>query len=353
MAGKEILRSHSKDINQNRKLPRRKSPVGSTSSDSGSTGTGSESLWSFATRHRKGITSPDIEDINFDQGFGYDVSSYLTGKEQLDKLLGLWHIFVLVSTFCVIVFVFGVRFLFGSYIDFHLSGLPSYKVYLKFIKSPVSSHDYHFYSLTNEMCNIFLVANVMYIWCTVVYVTYFAHRNQFTLPCIALITSVVFIGEGVMVNIMYSPGVLRDYRTMQYLQRRLKEEYSVSGQNELSIVQDHISIWLQCCGIVDVHDFRNVSLRLQSKEVVQTPPSCCKGHVFKAGPEAVKACTKKGHEESIFYGGCIEPYLAWIQTLCRRYAVFSWIHLVDCVVHAWLYRSKIALNNHVVNVYFP
>ncbi|GFS17115.1 tetraspanin [Elysia marginata] len=246
-----------------------------------------------------------------------------------------------------IIFAFFVRFSFGSYISYQLQSLPGYDTYRKVTRDPRPEYDFHLYSRINELGDFIIAVNVLYIGCMVVYVTYFSHRNPLTLPGTATVTSLLFLLEGAFANILYNPGILRDEKTVGRLQTRLHTEYKVFSTNEFSVIQDHLSIWLQCCGIVDVYDFHNVTLNLQGKTSLQVPPSCCKRHVFEEGLTAVVECMKKGDEKSTHRRGCMDAYMDWIQDVCHAYVIYIWIHLIDCVIHAALYKRKIAFANQI------
>ncbi|KAK3786354.1 hypothetical protein RRG08_022976 [Elysia crispata] len=335
-----------RDINQNRKSRQL------AFNDSPTSGSSNYSSSSSSHRSRAEASLPlsyDPQGQDLLEGFGYNFRTYLSGKKWIDSALFAWHSIVLVTALFAFLFATFILFSFPSYIIYHLRGLPGYSTYRKVIQDPKPYYNFHFYSQVNILCSFFIVVNMLYIASAVVYMTYFTHRNALTLPALTLVTSVLFIMEGAFVNVLFNPDILRDDDNVRSLQEKLQREYRVSNKDEFSVTQDHISIWLKCCGIVDSFDFFNVSLQLQNSVSLQVPPSCCKRRVFEEGIAAVESCIRRGDEDSIYRDGCMDAYMEWIQTLCHAYVIYTWIHLIDCVIHAALYRNRLNFIEQVIS----
>ncbi|RUS70868.1 hypothetical protein EGW08_021368 [Elysia chlorotica] len=338
------------DRNQNRELAKFETMDSSISSVS-----------SFRSRSRSGSKTsltkhsffPNLHDdtLRHDlyKAYGYDYRTFLSGKKLTDTFLLAWHSVVLVTAIAVVILAVFIYFGFSTYIDLRLRELPSYDTYRKFIKEPKRSYNFHFYSQFDVLCSFIIVVNLLYIASASVFLNYSSHRNPWTFPISTLVSCLLLVLEAAFVNIIFNRDLLNDDETVRKLQARLDREYRVFGQDEFSIVQDHISIWLECCGIVDSFDFFNVTFQVKGKTPIQNPPSCCRRHVFEEGIEAVQSCIANGDGTSIYQGGCVDSYMNWLQDVCHAYVIYMWIHVLDCLLHAALYRRKINFVNAMLS----
>ncbi|GFN74035.1 hypothetical protein PoB_000054100 [Plakobranchus ocellatus] len=289
--------------------------------------------------------------LKIDDAYENISTNYLSGKRWLDAALVGWHMIVLTVTLAVIGFMFLLRFSFESYIIFMMKRLSSFDTYKRILTTPNPNTNFHIYGDASNLTEALMILNSLYAACILVYLAYYLHKCSITLPVMLVTTSVLYVMELTYVNVFYHPTVIGTDEKVEELVTKLTEEYKPISSNEFSVVQDYISIWLECCGVNDRFDFYNTTLLLKGtkrERIAKIPPTCCRRRVFNEGLDRVIQCAIKGGEKDIHPKGCMGSFLEWLQHLCHMYSVYSWLHLFDCVLHVIVYKRKVKMMKNLL-----
>lgn len=281
--------------------------------------------------------------------YGYNFDHHLSGKKLLDKVCNIWHILFLFLSMVLVMLGVLLRWFFGNFIIVHVQSKPSFTMYSSFVTRASSGTRIYFSGVIQEIGLYLVIINSAFVLCALSYMVYPLHKFSFTVPVMCLIGGVFSLVETGFISVKFDADVSKDIEEIKRLQDKLTAEYRIKGANEFSISYDYLSIWLQCCGIADRHDFINVTLEatgsLSAENTLQVPPSCCKGELFEKkgekGQMAILECASNAKPINSF--GCFATLIGYLRERSRIYIACAAVHILDLVIHAFLYRHRIRI----------
>uniref|UniRef100_A0A2C9LST2 Uncharacterized protein n=1 Tax=Biomphalaria glabrata TaxID=6526 RepID=A0A2C9LST2_BIOGL len=158
-------------------------------------------------------------------------------------------------------------------------------------------------SIFQTLGNALIVLNSVHILCTMMYMSFQIHQNQFTLPLVSLVSGTIVLMEVTVTNIYMDETSAASIAAKKQLQGKLKDVYLVEDSSTFSVTYDILALWGQCCGITEKYNFAaNTNLKFSLKtdsrrRTIQYPPTCCNVSLFllsKGAFEAVKECAMTG-----------------------------------------------------------
>ncbi|XP_059156851.1 uncharacterized protein LOC131941569 [Physella acuta] len=266
-------------------------------------------------------------------------------KKTIDNFLLAWHTSLLLLSFFLLIVGVVLRFHFTSIVISSVQKLDSYEDYRQFVRFESAPRELVFGDIVQMLGNSLIILNGVYIMCTVLYMSYLMHKNPFTLPLVALVSGFVVLIEVNIINIYMAPFSHINEESKRTLKDKISHVYAIDDSTVFSVTYDIISIWGQCCGIIDQYDYQTLTLRYIQRDAnsvvrqLQVPPTCCKSEVVKEGLRKVHECAEAS--EGIYTEGCYMVLYNWLLPYTNGYSLMVIVQLIDITIHLMLYKKSI------------
>ncbi|XP_055868622.1 uncharacterized protein LOC106075782 [Biomphalaria glabrata] len=268
----------------------------------------------------------------------------------IDKVLFIWHTALMMACLFLILIGILLRFHFTDIVTNSVKSHPAFSEYEKFVIFRAQPKEFIFGDLTQTLGNALIVLNSVHILCTMMYMSFQIHQNQFTLPLVSLVSGTIVLMEVTVTNIYMDETSAASIAAKKQLQGKLKDVYLVEDSSTFSVTYDILALWGQCCGITEKYNFAaNTNLKFSLKtdsrrRTIQYPPTCCNVSLFllsKGAFEAVKECAMTG--EGTYSEGCYFVLYNWLNNYCGFYSIATLLQLFDMFIHILLYHKLITV----------
>ncbi|XP_012946482.1 uncharacterized protein LOC101854691 [Aplysia californica] len=262
-----------------------------------------------------------------------------TGYTFLNILIIVWHVVVVLVSLALVAVGIALCFFFTDIVEHSVKTTVDLRSYSNLVRFKNLPRPLVFGDLTQVVGSWLIGVHTVYIGGTMLFITQPLHKIHFTLSVVIAVTFCAIMCEANFCNIYLAPESEANENAKKELKKRLQSEYKIYSKNEFSMTYDFISIWGQCCGVVDQYDFTGIELVLSlgqaSSHQVALPPTCCRREVFRRGLSALMMCLDSSSD--IYKVGCYEVIYNWIRDHSIHYHAVVILHIVDLFLYTLIY----------------